>query len=118
MKTIPNKHLKRIVQRKIAMKNRNVRKRKLNFTKEDITPANNINYDINCQQPDLPNEEIERLVKLQIEMLDVTSEEQVSICKSTVAQPIVSNGMPNAFHDLQLLGLGKYAREKQNLGNW
>lgn len=86
MQRTPNKHLKRIVHRKVAASKKQIKRRKLTFVKEDATPLNNESYGPNCQQPDLPDEEISRLIKLQVEVLDVSPEEQMQICKSTIAQ--------------------------------
>lgn len=86
MKRTPNRHLKRIVHRKVSASKKQIKRKKLNFAKKDATPIDNESYGPNCQKPDLPDQEIVRLIKLHIEMLDVSPEEQMQICRSTIAQ--------------------------------
>ncbi|CAH1110752.1 unnamed protein product [Psylliodes chrysocephalus] len=82
----PSVTLKRLVQKRLKVRDINRPKRRLFKNCTKISNSKLTDYGLQCQKPDLPNIEIQALIKQQIQALQVTPETAVEIEKSTRGQ--------------------------------
>ncbi|CAG9812865.1 unnamed protein product [Phaedon cochleariae] len=85
-KKSPSNILKRLVRERTNNNFLGRSRRKRLFNVEAKISDKNCDYGASCNKPDLPDEEIQNLIKEQIKILNITCEEQMEIEKSTRGQ--------------------------------